>query len=283
MEQVSPSVHVLAPAQLFPAHAACDRGYCAQRSARRSRARGWNGAARIPLSLREFLRLESPGSCAVTIPGCHGPVARLPHERPHGDLLTWVLALIAEAGLVKGERHRASISLDHGVPYAALVGHTFVRRDFGRGLPGPPPRDSRLAAGERHRDTHGRGPGAPGPQAQGQEARRPPPRLVSRRATACSRPSIAKMKDVHDLHLGDTRPRARGGSSRHRSRWWPPSYLPLRLRSRRDTTTAVGVSMPLACGQARISRRWTRQPTAEDPPHECVTDKRRVWHSTVES
>ena len=38
-----------------------------------------------------------------TIPGCHGPARACPHE-VHTAIFDWVLALIAEAGLVKGER-----------------------------------------------------------------------------------------------------------------------------------------------------------------------------------
>ena len=54
------------------------------------------------LSLREFLRLESRDRVAD-----HSWLsrtrARLPHE-VHTAIFDWVLALIAEAGLVKGER-----------------------------------------------------------------------------------------------------------------------------------------------------------------------------------
>ena len=82
----------------------------------------------------------------------------VPHE-VHTAIFDWVLALIAEAGLVKGER----IRLDHGGQRGAAQHRA---EGHGRGLPNA----GALGPGERHRDTHGRGPGAPGPQAQGQEA-----------------------------------------------------------------------------------------------------------------
>ena len=65
------------------------------------------------LSLREFLRLESRDR----VPD-HSWLsrtrARLPHE-VHTAIFDWVLALIAEAGLVKGERIVGSpLMPDHG-------------------------------------------------------------------------------------------------------------------------------------------------------------------------
>ena len=116
------------------------------------------------LSLREFLRLESRDR----VPD-HSWLsrtrARLPHE-VHTAIFDWVLALIAEAGLVKGER----IGVDASTMEANAALRNIVRKGHGRGLPGDA---GALGPGERHRDTHGRGPGAPGPQAQGQEALEP--------------------------------------------------------------------------------------------------------------
>ncbi len=62
------------------------------------------------LSLREFLRLEN----RERVPD-HSWLSRtrtrLPHE-VHTAIFDWVLALIAEAGLVKGDR--IGVDLDHG-------------------------------------------------------------------------------------------------------------------------------------------------------------------------
>ena len=133
---------------------------------------GWNGAARIPCRYGSFYGWKA-GIVCRTIPGCHGPARRLPHE-VHTAIFDWVLALIAEAGLVKGER----IGVDASTMEANAALRNIVREGHGRGLPGDA---GALGPGERHRDTHGRGPGAPGPQAQGQEALEPG--TGSRRAT----------------------------------------------------------------------------------------------------
>ncbi len=88
------------------------------------------------LSLRAFLRLES----RARVPD-HSWLSmtrgRLPHA-VHEEVFNWVLSLIADAGLVKGEGDREMLE--------------------------------RLGADERHGDAHGRGPGAPGSGPQGQEA-----------------------------------------------------------------------------------------------------------------
>ena len=93
----------------------------------------------LALSLREFLRLGS----RERVPD-HSWLsktrARLPHE-VHAAVFDWVLALIGEAGLVKGER----IGVDASTIRAL---RNIVRRDTGEGYreigaPGP---------GERHRD-----------------------------------------------------------------------------------------------------------------------------------
>ena len=75
------------------------------------------------LSLREFLRLESRDR----VPD-HSWLsrtrARLPHE-VHTAIFDWVLALIAEAGLVKGER----IGVDASTMEANAALRNIVRRD----------------------------------------------------------------------------------------------------------------------------------------------------------
>ena len=60
----------------------------------------------------------------------------------------WVLALIAEAGLVKGER----IGVDASTMEANAALRNIVRRDTWRGLPGDA---GALGPGERYRDIHG--------------------------------------------------------------------------------------------------------------------------------
>ena len=82
------------------------------------------------LSLREFLRLESRDR----VPD-HSWLsrtrARLPHE-VHTAIFDWVLALIAEAGLVKGER----IGVDASTMEANAALRNIVRRDTGEGYRG---------------------------------------------------------------------------------------------------------------------------------------------------
>jgi len=79
------------------------------------------------LSLREFLRLESRDR----VPD-HSWLSktrtRLPHE-VHAEIFDWVLALIAEAGLVKGNR----IGVDASTMEANAALRNIVRRDTGEG------------------------------------------------------------------------------------------------------------------------------------------------------
>jgi transposase len=79
------------------------------------------------LSLREFLRLETPDR----VPD-HSWMSktrgRLPHE-VHERIFGWVLALIAERGLVRGER----IGVDASTLEANAALRAIVRRDTGAG------------------------------------------------------------------------------------------------------------------------------------------------------
>ena len=79
------------------------------------------------LSLREFLRLESRDR----VPD-HSWLSktrtRLPHE-VHAAVFDWVLALIAEAGLVKGDR----IGVDASTMEANAALRNITRRDTGEG------------------------------------------------------------------------------------------------------------------------------------------------------
>ena len=71
------------------------------------------------------------GIVCRTIPGCHGPARAWPHE-VHTAIFDWVLALIAEAGLVKGER----IGVDASTMEANAALRNIVRRDTGEGYRG---------------------------------------------------------------------------------------------------------------------------------------------------
>lgn len=119
------------------------------------------------LSLREFLRLET----TAWVPD-HSWLsrtrARLPAE-VHEQVFGWVLKLIAEQGLVQGERIGVDaevLGLDPRMEAnAALL--TIVRRETGEG----DLRDAQAQGeGKRHRDADDRGHHSPGPGAQGQEA-----------------------------------------------------------------------------------------------------------------
>ena len=79
------------------------------------------------LSLREFLRLESRDR----VPD-HSWLSRTRARLPHEVLFDWVLALIAEAGLVKGER----IGVDASTMEANAALRNIVRRDTGEGYRG---------------------------------------------------------------------------------------------------------------------------------------------------
>ena len=74
-------------------------------------------SARTPFSLRDFLRLSN----VERVPD-HSWLSRtrsrLPHEA-HETVFGWVLKLVAERGLVKGERIGVDGST-HGAPIAAL-------------------------------------------------------------------------------------------------------------------------------------------------------------------
>ena len=79
------------------------------------------------LSLREFLRLES-GARVPDHSWLSKPRSRLPHE-VHQAVFDWVLARIAEAGLIKGER----IGVDASTMEANAALRSIVRRDSGEG------------------------------------------------------------------------------------------------------------------------------------------------------
>ena len=169
------------------------------------------------LSLREFLRLGS----RERVPD-HSWLsktrARLPHE-VHAAVFDWVLALIGEAGLVKGER----IGVDASTMEANAALRNIMRRDTGEGY-----REmlEHLARGERHRDAHGRGPGASGPQAQGQEA-------FQRGLGFEERPRGQDRQDERTARrIWPTSPSTRWIWTP--ARWWPPSCTrPTRATRRR--------------------------------------------------
>src|SRR4051794_10167292 len=77
------------------------------------------------LSLREFLRLASRGK-VPDHPWLSRRRSRLPHE-VHEKVFSWVLALVAASGLVKGER----IGVDGSTMEANAAPRTIVRRETG--------------------------------------------------------------------------------------------------------------------------------------------------------
>ena len=129
-----------------------------------SSERGLEWRCSDSLSLREFLRLESRDR----VPD-HSWLSktrsRLPHE-VHAAIFDWVLALIAKAGLVQGDR----IGVDASTMEANAALRNIVRRDTGEGY-----REmlKHLAHGKRYRNAHSRGFDTSGPQPQGQEAVEP--------------------------------------------------------------------------------------------------------------
>ena len=131
---------------------------------------GWNGAARIPCRYGSFYGLKAGIRVPDTIPGGIVTDPRAPPMRSARRSSTgfW-LSGSPRRVWSRGERHRGRC-LDHGGQRGA--DRNIVRRDHGRRLPagclatlGPMAASSCIL--------HGRGPGAPGPQAQGQEALEP--------------------------------------------------------------------------------------------------------------
>ena len=137
-------------------------------------------ALRGLVSLRDFLRLSN----VERVPD-HSWLSRtrsrLPHEA-HETVFGWVLKLVAERGLVKGER----IGVDGSTMEANAALRTIVRRDSGESYRAMLTR----MAKERHRHAERRGPGALRPEAQGQDA------VERRLGSPTDRDArIAKMKD----------------------------------------------------------------------------------------
>ena len=207
------------------------------------------------LSLREFLLLEM----RERVPD-HSWLsrtrARLPHE-VHTAVFDWVLALIAEAGLVKGER----IGVDASTMEANAVIAQHRAEGHRRGLPGDA---GALGPGERYRDTHG------GRTWRVWTASASCKKLSNQVWVSRSDPeaTIAKMKDgtthlaykpEHAVDLDD----GRGGGERSCTR-------PTRAIRQRCIKT-------LAAAEANLEAVDVA-PTAEDPA-ECVTDK--GYHSRL--
>ena len=205
------------------------------------------------LSLREFLLLEM----RERVPD-HSWLsrtrARLPHE-VHTAVFDWVLALIAEAGLVKGRAHRGGC-LDHGGQRGAAQHRA---EGHGRGLPGML---ERLAQESGIETPTAEDLGASGPQAQGQEALEPG--LGSRSDPEAK---IAKMKDgtthlaYKPEHAVDLDTGAVVAAELHPADEGDTTTLPKTLAAAEANLEAVDAA-----------------PTAEDPA-ECVTDK--GYHSRL--
>ena len=83
---------------------------------------------RLPTRLSVCLRISGRRS---KLENASRTRARLPHE-VHTAIFDWVLALIAEAGLVKGER----IGVDASTMEANAALRNIVRRDTGEGYRG---------------------------------------------------------------------------------------------------------------------------------------------------
>ena len=146
--------------------------------------------------------------------------SRLPHEA-HEKAFGFVLKLVAEHGLVKGER----IGVDGSTMEANAALRTIVRRDSG---------ESYRAMRHGCRDAKRRGSGALRPQAQGQDA-------VERGLEEPDRPGGEDREDEGRNDASGLQARARG-RSRHRRRGGgaDPSG-----RSRRHDDA---VSDPRGCG-----------------------------------
>ena len=120
----------------------------------------------------------------------------------HAAVFDWVLALIAEAGLVKGDR----IGVDASTMEANAALRNIVRRDTGEGYREMLEHLAQESGIET--PTAGR-PGAPGPQAQGQEALEPGLGFQER-------PRGQDRQDEGRHHPSGLQARARGGSGHGR-------------------------------------------------------------------
>ena len=199
------------------------------------------------LSLREFLRLESRDR----VPD-HSWLsrtrARLPHE-VHTAIFDWVLALIAEAGLVKGER----IGVDASTMEANAALRNIVRRDTGEGYRGML---ARLAQES----------GIETPTAEDLarlDRKRKGKKLSNQGLGLEERPRGQDRQDEGRHDPSGLQARARGGSGHRRGggRRATPGR-------RGDTTT---LEKTLAAAKENLEA-VDAAPTAEDPA-ECVTDK----------
>ena len=202
------------------------------------------------LSLREFLRLESRDR----VPD-HSWLsrtrARLPHE-VHTAIFDWVLALIAEAGLVKGER----IGVDASTMEANAALRNIVRRDTGEGYRGML---ARLAQES----------GIETPTAEDLarlDRKRKGKKLSNQDWVSKSDPEakIAKMKD------GTTHLAYKPDGTRWiwtPARWWPSELQPRPFEASTRRRWRRRWRRP-----RRISRRWTRSPTPpKTRPNVCPT------------
>ena len=207
------------------------------------------------LSLREFLRLGS----RERVPD-HSWLsktrARLPHE-VHAAVFDWVLALIGEAGLVKGER----IGVDASTMEANAALRNIVRRDTGEGY--------------REMLEHlARESGIETPTAEDLarlDRKRKGKKLSNEDWVSKSDPEakIAKMKDgtthlaYKPEHAVDLDTGAVVAAELHPADEGDTTTLPKTLETAKENLASVDAA-----------------PTAEDPA-ECVTDKgyhsRAVW------
>ena len=205
------------------------------------------------LSLREFLLLEM----RERVPD-HSWLsrtrARLPHE-VHTAVFDWVLALIAEAGLVKGER----IGVDASTMEANAALRNIVRRDTGEGYRGMLERLAQESGIET-------------PTAEDLarlDRKRKGKKLSNQDWVSRSDPRGQDRQDEGRHHAPGLQARARGGSGHRRGGGGGAAPA-----DEGDTTT---LPKTLAAAEANLEAVDVA-PTAEDPA-ECVTDK--GYHSRL--
>ena len=110
--------------------------------------------------MRDFLRLANRDK----VPD-HSWLSKMRSRLPcevHEQIFGWILTLVAERDLVKGER----IGVDGSTMEANATLRSILRRDSGVTY-----REMlmQMGEGERHRDADARRPGPAGSQAQGQK------------------------------------------------------------------------------------------------------------------
>ena len=170
--------------------------------------------------------------------------------RPHGDL-RWVLALIADAGLVKGER----IGVDASTMEANAALRNIVRRDTGEGYRGMLARLAQEGGIE----------GNPPEDLARLDRKRKGKKLSNQDWCLEERPRGQDRQDEGRHDPSGLQARARGGSGHRRG--GGRRATPCRSGGRLDDAGRRRWRRP-----RKISRRWTRHRRPKTLA-ECVTDK----------